>query len=218
MKRLLLLFPLGVFLATVPGARPDDKEDLKGFTSLFPGDKLTGWKMHNGKLDFAFDNGVLYTTGQGHGWLMSEKEYGDFEIRLDYLVSKHGNSGVALRAPMQGDPAYSGMEIQILDDADYKGLRPTQYTGSIYDVVGPSKMVTKPAGQWNKMHIIAKGRQIVIEINGTKVVDADLDKYKDHAAKHPGLLRTKGHIGLQSHTGRVEFNNLYVKSLDGQKQ
>jgi hypothetical protein len=125
-----------------------------------------------------------------------------------------GNSGVGLRAPLTGDPAYQGMEIQILDDANYKNLRPTQYTGSIYDVVGPSKNVTKPAGEWNQYVITAKGPKITVELNGTKIVDANLDDYKaEHGKKHPGLLREKGHIGLQSHDGRVEFRNLYVKPL-----
>jgi hypothetical protein len=63
------------------------------------------------------------------------------------------------------------------------------------------------------MHIIAKGRHVTVELNGTKIVDANLDDHKKRADKHPGLLREKGHLGLQSHDGRVEFRNLYVKSL-----
>ena len=132
---------------------------------------------------------------------------------MEYKVPKHGNSGVALRSPTKGDPAYVGMEIQILDDADYKDLQPWQHTGSIYGVVAPSKQVTKPVGEWNAMRIVAKGRQIMVEVNGTKVVDANLDDHKDKNKEHPGLLREKGHLGLQSHDGRVEFRNLYVKPL-----
>jgi hypothetical protein len=126
---------------------------------------------------------------------------------------------VALRSPLEGDPAYAGMEIQILDDEwyldpkNYKGLRPTQKTGSIYDVVPPSKDALKPVGEWNKYQIVCKGRQVTITLNGTKVVDANLDDYKEHFKKHPGLTREKGHLGLQSHDGRVEFRNIYVKPL-----
>src|SRR4029077_6363263 len=145
--------------------------------------------------------------------LMTEKEDGDFEIRLEYKMPKHGNSGVALRSPMKGDPAYVGMEIQLLDDADYKGLRPAQYTGSIYDVVPPSQHVTKPHGEWNKIRIVAKGRQVMVEVNDIKVVDATLGDNKNRAGRHAGLLRTKGHLGLQSHDGKVEFRNLFVKEL-----
>src|SRR5262249_53426080 len=126
-------------------------------------------------------------------------------------------SGVALRSPMEGNPAYAGMEIQILDDAwhkeNYKGLKPTQLTGSIYDVVPPSKSVTKPVGEWNRMRIVAKGRHVMVVLNGTKIVDANLDEHKDRFKTHPGLERAKGHLGLQSHDGRVEFRGLYVKLL-----
>jgi hypothetical protein len=107
------------------------------------------------------------------------------------------------------------MEIQILDDYGpaYKKLNPWQYTGSIYGVVPPSKRVTNPAGEWNKMRIVAKGRRVQVEINGTPVVDANLDDHKKHFESHPGLLRKKGHLGLQDHGGRIEFRNLFVKPL-----
>jgi hypothetical protein len=202
-------------LCCLTAAQPTDKDAPEGFESLFNGKDLTGWKVNKGgnRAIWGADHGILFVNGRGGGWLMTEKEYADFEIWLEYKMPKHGNSGVALRSPMEGDPAYVGMEIQLLDDADYKGLRPAQYTGSIYDVVPPSQHVGKPAGEWNKMRIIAKGRQVIVEHNGVKVVDANLDEHKNRADKHPGLLRQKGHLGLQSHDGRVEFRKLYVKPL-----
>ena len=187
----------------------------EGFDALFNGKDLTGWKVNEGgniKV-WGADKGVLFVQGGGGGWLMTEHEYADFELRLEYKMPKHGNSGVALRSPLKGDPAYAGMEIQLLDDANWKGLRPAQYTGSIYDVVPPSKHVSKPFGEWNHMRIVAKGRKITIELNGTKIVNANLDDHKEHSKRHPGLLRDKGHLGLQSHDGRVEFRKLYVKPL-----
>lgn len=144
---------------------------------------------------------------------MTEKEYGDFELRLEFKMPKMGNSGVGLRAPLTGDPAYQGMEIQLLDDKNWKGLRPTQQTGSIYDVVPAAKVVTRPHGKWNEMRIVAKGREIQIELNGVELVHANLDDYKKHAERHPGLLRKDGHIGLQSYNFRVEFRNIYLKPL-----
>jgi hypothetical protein len=190
------------------------KDVPTGFEPLFNGRDLTGWKVLNGKMAvWGADNGLLFVNGKGGGWLMTDKEYADFEIRLEYKMPKHGNSGVALRAPMRGDPAYAGMEIQLLDDVDYQGLRPAQYTGSIYDVVAPSKHVARPHGEWNAIQIMAKGRHVTVELNRTVIVDANLDDHKDRAEKHPGLLRSAGHLGLQSHDGRVEFRNLYVKPL-----
>jgi hypothetical protein len=196
----------------------DDKNPPEGFMALFNGKDLTGWKVHAGKMDaWGVDNGVMYVQGGGGGWLITEKEFGDYEMRLEYKVPVNGNSGVAARAPLKGDPAYQGMEIQILDDYGpaYTKLNPAQYTGSIYGVVPPAKRVTKHAGEWNQMTITCKGRKVKVEINGTVVVDANLDDYTDkHAKAHPGLLRDKGHVGFQSHDGRVEFRNIYLKVLD----
>ncbi len=218
MRRLL---PLLFLLAVAPAARPADNEPPEGFTALFNGKNLDGWKVMGGKMDvWGAEKGLLFVDGRGGGWLMTEKEYDNFELRLEFKMPKMGNSGVALRAPLKGDPAYEGMEIQLLDDANYKNLKPTQYTGSIYDVVGPSKKVTKEFGEWQTMRIVAKGPRIAIELNGTLIVDANLDDHQDRVeadpekklAAHPGLARKTGHIGLQSHDGRVEFRNVYLKA------
>jgi hypothetical protein len=218
LRRCFCFAALILALGWLPNGRTadDDNKPPAGFTALFNGKDLTGWKvLPGGKMDvWGADKGVLFVDGRGGAWLMTEKEYGDFELRLDWKVPAKGNSGVALRAPLMGDPAYQGMEIQILDDGGYKNLRPTQYTGSIYDVVGPTKQVTKPVGEWNQYVITAKGRQVTVILNGTKIVDANLDDYvKEHGQKHPGISREKGHLGLQSHDGRVEFKNIYVKPL-----
>jgi hypothetical protein len=212
MYRLLVLLSVAGFglLPPAPAADTPDREEQP----LFNGTDLTGWKVLGGRMDrWQAKDGILFVEGSGGGWLMTEQEYADFEVRLEYKMPRHGNSGVALRAPMQGNPAYQGMEIQLLDDANWEGLRPAQHTGSIYDVVPPSKDVNKPFGEWQTMHITARGRHITVIHNGTVTVDADLDKYKKRAKEHPGLLRTTGHLGLQSHDGRVEFRNLYVKRL-----
>ncbi len=206
---MLLCLPLFAVAEDSPAAKPP-----KGFTALFNEKDLTGWKVLNGKIEsWGVDKGLLFVKGGG-GWLMTEKEYADFELRLEFKVPKGGNSGVALRSPMKGDPAYTGMEIQILDDPSYKGLQKWQATGSIYGVVAASKVPTKPVGEWNSYRIFCKGRQVIIELNGEKVVEAHLDdSVKEHAKAHPGITRKAGHIGLQEHGGRVEFRNLYVKEL-----
>jgi hypothetical protein len=193
-------------------------EDAKipdGFKSLFDGKDLKGWQVHGGKIEvWSADNGILFCDKGGGGWLMTEKEYGNYELMLEFKLPKMGNSGVGLRAPLKGDPAYEGMEIQLLDDANWKGLAEWQHTGSIYNVVPAKKVVNKPFGEWNKMHIVCNGTKVKIEINGETVVDANLDDYKEkHSKKHPGILRDKGHIGFQSYNFRVEFRNIWVKEL-----
>ncbi len=216
MRRLWFsLLALATLLVCGPALALAEDQAPPGFHSLFNGKDLSGWKVNKGgnMAVWGAADGILYVSGEGGGWLLTKKQYSDFEIRLEYKMTPHGNSGVALRSPTSGDPAYVGMEIQLLDDRTYEGLQPYQYTGSVYGVVPPSKHVTRPAGEWNSIDITAKGPHIKVVVNGEKVVDADLTKYKSHAGQHPGILRTKGHLGLQSHTNRVEFRNIYVKEL-----
>jgi hypothetical protein len=215
-----ILAVLAVALVFLPALHSADNVPPEGFEALFNGKDLSGWKVNEGgKMDvWGAEKGVLFVNGSGGGWLMTEKEYGDFELRLEFKMPEKGNSGVALRSEMKGNPSFeSGMEIQLLDDVwhkvNYKDLKPTQLTGSIYGVVPPSKDALKPVGEWNTMRIVAKGRQITVELNGTKIVDANLDDHKDKEQEHPGMKRTKGHLGLQSHDGRVEFRNVFVKPL-----
>lgn len=208
---------LAVLYGWLVGMGTDTRADdpaPQGFVKLFNGKDLNNWKVHAGKKDvWGVDNGVMYVSGGGGGWLMTEEEYSDFELRLEFKLPKMGNSGVGIRAPMIGDPAYQGIEIQLLDDPNWKGLRPTQFCGAIYDVVGPSAKALKPFGEWNAMRIVAKGRKVEVELNGTKIVDANLDDYPDKFKAHPGLLRKSGHIGLQSYNYRVEFKNIFLKKL-----
>jgi Domain of Unknown Function (DUF1080) len=221
MFRRLFPFSLIAVLLALSPARPADKEKgiPDGFTPLFDGKDLDGWKVFGGKDDaWGVEDGMIVTKSGGGGWLLTEKEYADFEVRVDFKMSEGGNSGVALRAPLQGNVSYSGMEIQLLDDEwhkkNYKDLKPVQLTGAIYGVVAPSKDALKPVGEWNTIAITAKGRQITIVLNGVKTVDANLDDYKEASEKdHPGLNREKGHLGLQSHSNRVEFRNVIVKEL-----
>src|SRR5262245_19576093 len=211
--RLRMMGCLALVLMAASQARAQDEKIPEGFVPLFNGKDLTGWKA-TGKMDgWGAEKGVLYVAGGGGGWLMTEREYGNFELRLEYKMPKMGNSGVGLRSPLKGDPAYVGMEIQLLDDANWKNLRPQQQTGSIYDVVAASKVNSKPFGDWNTMLILAKGRKVTVVHNRETLVDADLDQYKESCQRHPGLTREKVHIGLQSYNFRVEFKNIFLKPL-----
>jgi Domain of Unknown Function (DUF1080) len=217
MKRLCIPTTVALLMAfglASPVPSGESENPPKGFVSLFNGKDLTGWKATGKKEVWGAENGVIYVSGSGGGWLLTEREYGDFELRLEYKMSKHSNSGVALRTPFQGDPAYAGMEIQLIDDLNWKGLEPWQHTGSIYHVVPARKIANKAIGEWNNITIVAKGRKITVVNNSEVLVDADLDEYvKKSAEKHPGILREKGFVGFQSHDNRVEFRNIYLKPL-----
>src|SRR5262245_43017061 len=212
---LLLLVPLLSHAQLV-----DDKEKSDGFVPLFNGQDLAGWKNYDAKKKdiWTVEKGLIVCLGDGGGWLGTEKDYANYVLRLEFRVSPGGNSGVYLRAPETGWISRVGMAIQILDDAhkNYEKVQRWQNTGAIYHVVAPKELAGKPAGEWNTMEIRAEKRRIVVILNGKQIVDADLDdclKDEKIAQEHPGLKRTTGKIGLQSHTDRVEFRNLRVKEI-----
>jgi len=175
---------------------------------------LVGWQQIGGAQGtWRFENGVLYTEGEGGGWLATLRPYDDFRLSLEFRVPPGGNSGVFIRAPLEGDPAYTGMEIQILDDyaEQWRGLEPSQYTGSIYGIQAPSERASKPAGQWQRMVITARGPRIEVLLNGQEIIDTRLDYYPYKVESHPGLVRPGGYIGLQNHGSRIEFRNIRIR-------
>src|SRR5437016_1482252 len=92
------LLPLAAIVVFLSAARSDDAEVPIGFEALFNGKDLTGWKVNgSGKMSvWGAENGLLYVNGKGGGWLLTEKEYADFELRLEFKIPEMGNSGVAL--------------------------------------------------------------------------------------------------------------------------
>ncbi len=204
-------FLLGFFALAAAAADP-------GFTDLFNGKDLKGWRYVGAKSDsYYVERGLLVTSANARGNLFTDAEYANFILRFDFKLTDGANNGIGIRAPFEGDAAYQGMEIQILDhDADmYKGkLRPAQYHGSIYDVF-PAKTGFLKRTDWNREEISANGPHIVITLNGAVIVDADLSTVTDSEVlkKHPGLKRATGHIGLLGHDSRVEFRNLQIKKL-----
>jgi acyl-CoA synthetase (AMP-forming)/AMP-acid ligase II len=204
---------LSLALIVAASARADEPKPPEGFKALFNGTDLTGWKATGNKSVWGVDKGSIYVEKGGGGFLLTEKEYGDYELRFEYKLSKGANSGVALRTPPKGDPAYVGMEIQLIDDEGWPGkLADYQHTGSIYDVVPSSKTNNKPIGEWNAMTITCKGPKVTIVVNGETVVDANLNDHKEKkSGTHPGILRDKGHLGFQSYNTRVEFRNVFIK-------
>jgi hypothetical protein len=215
--------------AGISGVRAQEKD----FVPLFNGKDLSGWvygvrggaENKTGK-GYQVENGVLFTTKEDGGNLFTEKEYADFVLRFEVKLTENANNGIGIRAPLAGDAAYVGMEIQVLDDggSQYTKLLPTQYHGSVYQMFPAKRGFQKPVGEWNSEEITVKGRQITVTLNGVKIVDANLDDVKDEAvlAKHRdlsrpegsrGIANTKGHIGLLGHGARVEFRNIRVKEL-----
>jgi hypothetical protein len=201
-----------VFLASASLLRAGEAEE--GFVNLFDGKTLNGWQ--GSVKGYVPENGVLVCRKEGGGQLFTNKEYGDFIFRFEFKLEPNANNGVGIRSPLHCDPAYGGMEIQILDDSGsaYTKLQQYQYHGSIYGVVPAKKGFQKPVGQWNSEEIMCQGRHVKVTLNGEVIVDADLDKVQplDHK-EHPGLKRDKGYIGFLGHGARIEFRNIRIKDL-----
>jgi HEAT repeat protein len=197
-----------------------DEESKEGFKALFNGKDLEGWtgnltdyKAKNGEIVIHVDNGPT------HGNLFTKDEYSDFVYRFEFQLTPGANNGLGIRAPLEGDAAYVGMELQILDNEDpiYATLAPYQYHGSVYGVIPAKRGYLKPVGQWNDEEVIAKGSHIKITLNGTVILDGDIKEASkngtmDHK-EHTGLLRAKGHIGFLGHGSVVKFKNIRVKDL-----
>ncbi len=196
---------------------PPKKEDA-GFTQLYNGKDLSGWEVLDGKKEaWKADGELLSCVAEGGGWLRTDKMYSDFVLSMEFRVPPGGNSGVGLRFPPEGNPAFAGMEIQILDDdaEEYKNLKDSQYSGSIYSEVAAKKGALKPTGEFNTYEITCKGPYIKIVLNGETITEADIDKFpKANGDYKPLAERPRiGYIGMQSHGSRVDFRNIKLKDL-----
>jgi hypothetical protein len=192
---------------TGPAAAADE------LTPLFPKDgKPDGWVVTEWSdlakpapkgVEWSVKDGVLTAGRQRGTWLISEKEYADFVLEFEIKLTEHGNSGVALRAPMKGDPAFDGMEFQVADLRYNPAAKDSELTAGIYRAIAPSKQVYKPT-EWNTIKIELKGTKLKGTVNGELVQDIDLSKFDKPVKRHdntdappvkdrPG----KGHIGFQ---------------------
>jgi hypothetical protein len=214
-RLLVLVFVAGAVAASSPAVEP-------GFVSLFDGRSLDGWVQVNKKgSGYLVKDGMIVCPENGGANLFTEKEYGDFVLRFEFRLSPGANNGIGIRAPLEGDAAYAGMEIQVLEDSHpkYAELKPWQYHGSIYNVVPARRGALKPVGEWNEEEILADGRHVRVTVNGQVVVDADLDQVKDPETlqKHPGLARTRGHIGSRNNVRSRSARNRDRDSASGSR-
>lgn len=198
------LLPLALAFALVAGCQCPCGSRSSTAPSLFNGRDLTGWvALHGGEWKvedgvIVGRNGVDWTTNpeKSGSWLRTEKEYSDFTLELEYAINAKGNSGIFLRSGLEKNPAFTGHEVQILDD---HGRAPAKFTsGSLYDVVAPAKNMSKPAGEWNHVRIECRGRRIQVTMNGEAIIDYQTDRL------------TRGYLGLQNHDTNavVRFRNL----------
>ena len=192
--------------------------DNDGFTDLFNGKNLEGW---TGSVDgYTAEDGAIVCIPKKGGNLFTEKEFSDFHLKFEFKLPAGGNNGLGIRCPIiKGTAAYAGIELQVLDNTaeQYKNLKPYQYHGSIYGIVPAKRGHLKPVGDWNSQEVIANGRYIKVILNGTVIVDANIDEASTpktmDGKPHPGVKRASGHIAFLGHGSAVAFRKLQIKDL-----
>jgi len=194
-------------------------EKRDGFVMLFDGRNFDKW-IPSEAYDITADGLIRSNPDKKAGTnLYTKEEYDNFIYRFEFKLTPAANNGIGIHAPLEGDVAYVGKEIQVLDnDADvYKELAPYQYHGSVYGIIPAKRGALKPLGEWNQEEIRVDGSKIKVTLNGQVIVDADLKEATKNGTMdkldHPGLKRTTGHIGFLGHGSEVFFRNIRVKRL-----
>lgn len=220
---------------TESSSAPSSTENNSGakaeWKTLFDGKTTKGWHKYLAKEAsplWKVEDKALVLTGKDAGDLVTDAEYGDFELELEWKIAEGGNSGIMYH--VQEDPKFratysTGPEVQVLDDARHpdakNGKNGNRVAGSLYDMLPPTKNVTKPAGQWNKIRLIIKGGKAEHYMNGTKIVEyptagPEWDKMVEDS-KFKGWegfgKYAKGHIALQDHGDKVWYRNIRIREL-----
>jgi 3-keto-disaccharide hydrolase len=239
MRSLLRLATIALAAAVaISAARADDPKPPAGFTALFNGKDLAGWQgnidmkqratLPKEKLDdllakrtktafehWSVKDGVIYTDGKGGVSLQTTKDFGNFELLVDWKIEKAGDSGIYLR----GQP-----QVQIWDSDNLgKGLEADAGKGSggLWNnpkddkAKQPLKKADKPVGEWNTFHITVVGDEVTVKLNGEVVVDKGklLNFFERDKDEKPLPAPKKGPIELQTHQHPLWFKNIYIKEL-----
>ncbi|MCA9131803.1 MAG: DUF1080 domain-containing protein [Planctomycetales bacterium] len=193
--------------------------DDQGFREWINGENLDDWQ---GAVDnYEIQAGTIVCKQGKGGTLLTKESYEDFILRCEFKLPPAGNNGIALRTPAGGHASRDGLEIQIIDSDGYNAkhpnapLKPWQYHGSLYNCVGAKHGYLRPVGEWNFQEIEVRGQKIKVTLNGTKILDVDIDQFDRSQIEHPpqGLDHRQGYLGLAGHSDPVAFRSFRVKRL-----
>jgi hypothetical protein len=203
-------------------------EKKAGWILLFDGKSTSNWRPYkNAESDgWEIVNGEIHCKDKDvkhRADLITKEAYSDFELAFDWKMIKAANSGLVYRIDeLHGAAHESGSEYQLIDDAGYpEKLQPWQHSGADYDMHPPTKIASKPAGQYNHSVIKAKGKHVEHWLNGVKVADYEIGTAEWHALKDKSKWKdikgwgenSKGNICLQDHGGGIWFKNIKLRKL-----
>ncbi|HXE82129.1 MAG TPA: DUF1080 domain-containing protein [Gemmatimonadales bacterium] len=202
-----------------------DAEKADGWRLLFDGTTTTGWRDYGKPTlsgGWVVQDGALTRTGAG-GDIISNDEFKNFELSIDWKIEPGGNSGIFYRASEEKDEIYwNAVEMQVLDDAKHPdGQNPLTSAGAAYDLYPAPRGHVKPGGEWNSAKLVVNGNHVEHWLNGFKMADYELgsadwnakvaaSKFKPHAKFGKNA---QGHIGLQDHGNVVAYRNIKIRVL-----
>ncbi len=195
---------------TTSFAKPTKGGATLEYRSLFNGKDLTGWKGEGYKVE----DGAIVCTPKGKN-LFTEETFANYVLKLEFKLPPAGNNGIGIHYPGEGNGAFTGMEIQTLDNtADkYKDLKDYQFHGSLYTLQPAKREGLKPVGEWNKQIVTVNGSKVTVALNDTIILDADLDELEKKHPKHQGVKRRSGHIAFLGHGDAVAYRNIGIHEI-----
>ena len=216
----------GCLLGQAGAAELSEEEKSAGWKLLFNGETFEGWRNYNKKGvrdGWKIENGTMVHT-KGGGDLITEDQFENFELKLEWKISEKGNSGIFFGVrEIKGPIYFSGIEMQILDDENNSASKNSKHaSGACYALYETPRNISNGAGEWNQVKIVKEGEHYQFFLNGTKTADFKLrdeeflqrianSKFAkwEHFAKH-----SRGHIGLQDHGDAVSFRNIKIRQLE----
>jgi hypothetical protein len=213
---LIATIALAALLAPARAADKAASADKDGWVNLLPGNDLAKFWTTKGNWSIDDQGVVKLTPREGEsGWsrwdayLWLNKEYKDFEVQFDYMVQKGGNSGFYFHVGDKNSPVATGIEVQIYESyaKGPTGKLTDHDSGGIIPGTPPTKNAARPAGEWNTFHIICKGNNLTVKLNGEVVNEIDL--------KGPKLQNRpeSGAIGFQDHALPLALRNIRIREL-----
>jgi hypothetical protein len=207
-----------------------DAEKAEGWTLLFDGQTKTGWHSYLNKTNldsWKVQDGMLTLDpkGTGGGSILTDQEFENYHLKVDWKISKNGNSGIIFNVKedqQYESDYYTGPEMQVLDNEGHPDAKINKHrAGDLYDLISATPETVKPAGEWNTAEIIIQNDSLELRLNGPAVVKTKLwddnwkqmianSKFKDWSAF--GTIKS-GKISLQDHGDQVWYKNIKIRKL-----
>jgi hypothetical protein len=226
----VLLCAVGISYGASAQNQLTKKETQQGWHLLFDGKSTAGWHTYlkpEATTAWKAQDGVLQLDPKApdQGDLVTDKEYENYELSVDWKISPEGNSGIIFGVhedPALGQTYLSGIEMQVLDNEKAEDNKKANHlAGSLYDMKAPSASVAKPAGEWNVAKISKKDGHLIFWLNGKEIINVQMGSAEWQELINNSKFKTwkafaqypKGKIALQDHGHEVAFKNIKIREI-----